>query len=132
MMRLACALLLGLLSPAAAAPVPRQRPPEPALTADLLVGDYAYEWNGCPDGILCINKDGTYGAMHHPTGRTAYHGTWTLAGAVVTLEEYGYDVVTGAQWGPTTYRFDFTGSALPKLVGKSNGSGHVALTRSIR
>jgi hypothetical protein len=93
------------------------------------VGNWDYSWAHHTASRIAFYPDGTYGAVHDYRTTTAYSGTWKLEESVVTLTEYGYDTNSGANWGPNTYRFDFTGSKYPALAGLSNGTQPVVLTR---
>jgi hypothetical protein len=134
MLRLHAACLLAELLVAlnlTAAPVPKQRPPE-GLTAEQVVGTWHYESNGLNDGVITFDRNGSYVAVHVPGSDNVYAGTWKCDATSVTITEWLYSAATGAmQAGPTDYRFEFgAGAKLPELVGKSNGSVHVKLTRA--
>jgi len=127
-----CAALLGALclSLATAAPVPKQAPKPAPLTAEQLVGYHDYSWGQFPSGYIYFDKNGDYGAVHDAASGTAYGGTWSVKDEAVTIVEYIYDMATGERrGGPTTFVFDFKGSRYPNLVGVSNGSVPVAITR---
>ncbi len=135
-MRLHLGLILAhslLLVSATAAPVPKRGPVEPpVLTVEMMVGEWHYLWSSYPDGCIIFNKDQTYGAVHTPGSTTAYYGTWSVAGNVLTIEERGCDMETGRTWAGGTYKFDFDKSRVPNLVGVSNGSAPVKLTKPQR
>jgi hypothetical protein len=123
--------LLAMLSLTGGAPVPKQRPPE-GLTVDAMVGVYDYSWGGFPDGVLTLNKDGSYVGIHVPGSDQIYAGHWRCTPTSVVIEEWSYSAVTGElRGGPAIYVFEFgAGAKLPELVGKSNGTVHVKLTRA--
>lgn len=72
------------------------------------------------------------GRVHVPGSSTAYYGTWSVAGNVLTIEERGCDIETGRTWDGGKYVFDFGNTRVPALVGTSNGSVPVKLTKPTR
>lgn len=113
-----------------AAPVPKQAAKPVELTADALVGTYHYEWGNLREGVITFSSNGEYLGIHDLTGSVIYHGKYRVDGMTVTLTEYGYNSQLDSHWGPTEYRFDFTGSTLAHLKGTSNGSTHVAIYKA--
>lgn len=108
-----------------AAPVP---PAPKQLTAEMMVGRWAYHWNYYPDGTIWLHADKSYSAHHVPGGRHVYHGTWTVEGGTLTLTEWVFDTEWNANSGPMTYVYEFAAKDYPNLSGTSNGSGTVKLS----
>lgn len=132
-LHLSLALAHALLAlSATAAPVPKRPPPDPALTADALAGEWQYAWGPHPDGAIILNRDGTYGAVHVHGSQTRYYGTWAVSGTTVTLTERGFDLETGRTWAGGTYVFEFGATRPPALSGLSNRDSPVKLTRPQR
>lgn len=122
--------LVGLST--VAAPVPKRPVEPPALTVDLMAGEWGYSWGDWSDGRIYFDRDGSYGAIHVPGSTTWYHGTWSVAGNVLTIVERGFDIETGRTWDGGTYVFDFGNTRVPSLAGTSNGNTPVKLTKPTR
>lgn len=117
----------------AAAPVPKRPPAEPpALTVEMMVGEWDYAWGQWPNGGIVFNADGSYGAMHDFNSTTAYGGTWTVKDNTLTIVERSYDLETGRSAAGGTYVFDFGATRVPNLAGVSNGDVPVKLTKPKR
>lgn len=124
------ALLLSACCGLTAAPVPKPQPAK-ALTADMLVGNWHFEYGDWLDGVATFDAEGGYVAVCVPGSSRIYSGTWTVEnGDTVVLSEYSHNLDTNARWGPTVYRFVFAARDYPNLVGKSNGTKHVAIKRA--
>lgn len=108
-----------------AAPVP---PPPKQLTAEMMVGKWSYSWHNWPDGTIWLHEDKTYSAHHTPGGNYIYHGTWSVEGGKLTLEEWAFDTQWSTNSGPMTYVFEFAAKDYPTLVGTSNGGPKVVLS----
>lgn len=113
-----------------AAPVPKAPAPK-ALTADMMVGTWQYEWDIFRDGVIAFDAAGGYVGIHIPGSSTIYSGTWKIEGGdTIVISEYAHSLDTNARWGPTEFRFTFDPKTYPNLVGKSNGTKHVAIRRA--
>ncbi|MBN9121080.1 MAG: hypothetical protein J0I06_18330 [Planctomycetes bacterium] len=103
-------------------------PPPPRLTAELLVGSWAYRWGDRCDGRITFHADGTYHSYHEPNGQR-YVGTWALEGTTVVLKEYALHRETGEPWiGPTRYEFALATRDYPTLPGRTSGGTVVVLS----
>lgn len=121
-------VLIGLLlALSVRAPVPKS-PPPPKLTAERMVGSHHYEWGSWLDGVIHLNADGSYTAIHVPGSSSVYFGRWTVAdGHTVVLTEYRHCLNTNGVSGPSEFRFQFDPKDFPALTGKSNGTTHVVI-----
>lgn len=130
----ATAVLYVLLAALAVtgAPVPKDPKQEPT-TADMMAGTWLYSWGTWPNGVIALERDGSYSAVHDANSGTAYCGTWTFADDVLTIREWSVNRTTGERgWGPNVYVFDFKGSKYPVLAGTSRPGDKVKLWNRVK
>ena len=110
-----------------AAPVPKQPPKPPELTAEQITGGWELEWGAWGRGVVAFNTDGSYVCTKTPESEDVWYGRWELGGGVLTITEWVHDRQRDTISGPVTHKVLFDPKTAPEFIGKANGSTDVKM-----
>ncbi|AMV24628.1 hypothetical protein VT84_09545 [Gemmata sp. SH-PL17] len=108
-------------------------PPPPKLSAEILVGKWAYDWDEKSEGTIWVYPDGSYcSILGGPSGGTIWHGTWEVRDGVLHLTEWAFNPDNQGRWGPIHYRVAISMKRYPRLVGSTQYGNEVVLRDPVR